>query len=365
LPVITVPHVYNASIPFKVLRCLMRSIRGYVGANRPEELPDHLPPVEPPSAGFIVQLFLVPAIIVAVVIGVYLLFGQMAAGETDWRQLVSDIKSDNPNVRWRAALNLAEALDAEASRREPSNELASNPEIATALNDLAVELLKSRSRQEEQQQQLQFMLKAIGRMDAAEQVWPALREALGPSQETETRKQALQAAAMMAGRQRERQKVLEVPGLADAVIDASFDPEAVLRLHAAFTLGLLPGPAADARLSTLLEDHDEKTRVNAAIAFAREGSPRGLSVFRQALRDSEEWAKLPLDQQGGDHGFERQLILKNTLNAISVLAPRLTAGDRDELDRLLQSLEESLGDSALRLQVKAARLELEMAEGHA
>src|SRR6187200_1181568 len=75
--------------------------RGSTPAPADNALPEHLPPVEPPSAGFIVQLFLVPAIIVAAVIGLYLLFGKLAAGDTDWRQLVSDIKSDNPNVRWR------------------------------------------------------------------------------------------------------------------------------------------------------------------------------------------------------------------------------------------------------------------------
>ncbi|MDB4743672.1 hypothetical protein OAF98_04230, partial [Planctomicrobium sp.] len=64
-------------------------------------LPNDLPPVEPPSAGMIIQLFLVPAIIVAVIVGVYAAFGQLASQELDWRQLVTDVKSQNPHVRWR------------------------------------------------------------------------------------------------------------------------------------------------------------------------------------------------------------------------------------------------------------------------
>ena len=36
-------------------------------------LPEDLPPVEPPSAGFILQLFLIPGLIVAVVFGVWCL----------------------------------------------------------------------------------------------------------------------------------------------------------------------------------------------------------------------------------------------------------------------------------------------------
>jgi hypothetical protein len=47
---------------------------------RHASIPADLPPVEPPTAGFIVQLFVLPAVIVAVVIVVWLLFGKLAAG---------------------------------------------------------------------------------------------------------------------------------------------------------------------------------------------------------------------------------------------------------------------------------------------
>ena len=50
-----------------------------------------LPDVQPPSAGFIVQLFVVPAVIVMVIVAVYVLFGRLASGEADWRQLVTEI----------------------------------------------------------------------------------------------------------------------------------------------------------------------------------------------------------------------------------------------------------------------------------
>ena len=43
------------------------------------ELPSQPPPVEPPSAKFIVQLFVVPGLIVAVIVGAWLLFGKHTA----------------------------------------------------------------------------------------------------------------------------------------------------------------------------------------------------------------------------------------------------------------------------------------------
>ncbi|MEZ6061328.1 MAG: hypothetical protein R3C19_13370 [Planctomycetaceae bacterium] len=69
-------------------------------ARPPEDLrPEELPPVEPPSAGFIVQLFLIPALIVAAVIGVWALFGKLADSKTDWKQLVSELGSSNEHRR--------------------------------------------------------------------------------------------------------------------------------------------------------------------------------------------------------------------------------------------------------------------------
>jgi hypothetical protein len=51
---------------------------------KPPALPE-LPPVELPSAGFVVQLFVIPAVVVVVVILVWLLFGKLAGGERDAR----------------------------------------------------------------------------------------------------------------------------------------------------------------------------------------------------------------------------------------------------------------------------------------
>ena len=43
-------------------------------SNQPVNPDDSLPPVEPPSAAFLVQLFLVPGIIVAIIVCVWLAF---------------------------------------------------------------------------------------------------------------------------------------------------------------------------------------------------------------------------------------------------------------------------------------------------
>ena len=99
-----------------------------------------LPQVQPPSAGFIVQLFVVPAVIVMIIVGVYLLFGRLVSGEADWRQLVTDVRSENTHVRWRSALTLAQVLQDDGLRKEKGQQLASTPEVAIALTEVLTDL---------------------------------------------------------------------------------------------------------------------------------------------------------------------------------------------------------------------------------
>src|SRR5215217_2371109 len=86
-----------------------------------------LPPVEAPSAGFIVQLFVIPAVIVAVVIVVWLLFGKLAGGERDAMEYVRLLRS--PDAHWRAAYELASLI-----QNDPK--LASDPKLLGELTDL-------------------------------------------------------------------------------------------------------------------------------------------------------------------------------------------------------------------------------------
>src|SRR5262245_59247965 len=86
-----------------------------------------LPPVETPSAGFIVQLFLIPAVVVAVVIVVWLLFGKLAGGERDAQEYVRMLRSSDAN--WRAAFELASLIQNDAR-------LASDAVLLGELSDL-------------------------------------------------------------------------------------------------------------------------------------------------------------------------------------------------------------------------------------
>src|SRR5271170_1140541 len=80
----------------------------------PGPLPD-LPRVEPPSAGFVVQLFVIPAAVVVVVIIVWLLFGKLASGERDAMEYVRQLRSPTGHARiGRVAFELASLIQNDA-----------------------------------------------------------------------------------------------------------------------------------------------------------------------------------------------------------------------------------------------------------
>ncbi|MGV2341253.1 MAG UNVERIFIED_CONTAM: hypothetical protein LVR18_47135 [Planctomycetaceae bacterium] len=125
--------------------------------------PEDLPPVTPPSAGFIVQLFVIPALIVLGVVSVWALFGKLADSGSDWQQLVAELGGGNEHRRWRAAQELAQLLHNE--RLAPPTEteaLSVNPAVARALSELLKESLASASTTPETIMQQEFLARALG-----------------------------------------------------------------------------------------------------------------------------------------------------------------------------------------------------------
>jgi hypothetical protein len=69
-----------------------------------------LPPVVPPTGGFIAQLFLVPGLIVAGAVLLLLGLGWLVGGARTPEQFLANLDNANPEVRWRAADDLAQVL---------------------------------------------------------------------------------------------------------------------------------------------------------------------------------------------------------------------------------------------------------------
>lgn len=325
---------------------------------RPALPAGELPAVEPPSAGFIMQLFLIPALIVLVVVGVWALFGKLAQGEQDWRALVAEIGHPNEHRRWRAANGLAQLLRVDEQLGDKGQQLARNPEIATTLVDMLEEQLRQRSQREADVIQQAFLALTLGRLDSPAIVLPVLQQAIAPEQQRDVRKSALQSIIIIAGRAAESDETFDHPELVDDLIEISSESDALFRQMAAYALGLVPGPRAEARLIVLLNDADEKARVDAAIGLARRSSTAGLSVFKSVLSD----AATPFnaaDVQGktddekrrfaAEREFEHFYVVKNVLKAVDDLAAVLDDSDRSDLAALIAPIAESHRYSELRI----------------
>jgi hypothetical protein len=85
-------------------------------------LPEHgLPPVQPPTGQMILRLFLVPLLILAVLVGLFLLgpvlqgwfnrlTGRAPGDSRSAEQFLRDLDNENSEIRWRAASDLAQVL---------------------------------------------------------------------------------------------------------------------------------------------------------------------------------------------------------------------------------------------------------------
>ncbi|MDB5385196.1 MAG: hypothetical protein JWM11_842, partial [Planctomycetaceae bacterium] len=163
-------------------------------------LPEELPPVQPPSAGFIAQLFLIPGLIVLAIILVWSLVSRMASIEQDWRSLVLDIQSPHPHVRSRAIFGLAQQLSADQNSTDPGPKLCDSVDVAKQLSDLLEKELKSGTGDDNAKKQQAILAQTLALFHTPETVLPTLVHAMQPEHDEEVRTNALKAIAVIAGR---------------------------------------------------------------------------------------------------------------------------------------------------------------------
>lgn len=321
-------------------------------------IPEDLPPVQPPSAGFIVQLFVIPALIVMAIMAVWLLFGRLASGEQDWRELVVELRHTNPHRRWRAAHGLAQLLNADQRGGMAGERLSANRELALALANVLQSELERGGQTDEDLKHEAFLARTLGLFDLPDVVFPALQQGLQPGNDPEVRKNALGAIAVLT----DRMATAKTGGPSDLfvpdLLTAAGDADPVLRRLTAFTLGFFPQEAAVERLDSLLDDGDKDTQINAAIGLARQGDPRGERVFREVLESATRAAPA-----AGQDEYERFVALKNVLTAIERLAPKFDADRRQALIAQIKPIADGYREPKIRIVAQQALTALEAAKG--
>jgi HEAT repeat protein len=290
-----------------------------------------LPPVEPPSARFILQLFVVPGVIVTIIVLVWLLFNWLAQMGSDPTKYVAALRG-NSKFRWQAAASLADLLtDAR------NVELKADRRLAQDLANMLADELQESTGTEEQIMLEVFLCRALGEFSVAEAV-PPLVEAAGRtrSEDISVRRAALEGLAVFASNPSARDNPMTTE-IDAALVRAAADTDPQIRSVAAFALGVLGDASSIEHLRKMVIDVYPDVRYNAATGLARQGDPAGLNVILEML-DPDEQASLKLETEEQSRDAKRNLIATNGLQAALTIYATLPADDqkkvREAFDRL-------------------------------
>lgn len=332
------------------------------------DLSDDLPPVQPPSAAFIFQLFLFPALIVLGVVAIWLMFGLISSGEQDWQRLVQEMQSQNLQIRNRAMNGMAEVLKRDLMRGEQGQHLRTNREIAQVMSDQLMSELRKNSTSKEAVAIQLYLIYALQYLDTVDLTTPALVMAMEPGREVDLRKSAVFSLGQIAGRALEKLQPLESPAAVESLIQMTSDQIPVLRHSATFALGVFQSYDVTQQLEVLLQSGDPLVRINAAIALARQKSAAGYPVIVDSLK-SAEFTEVKSPNQtpeeaakAANQTAEQFLILKNILQAVNDLAAKLDANQRQELVPLLEKLSASHPEERIRINAASALIALKAAQ---
>jgi len=275
---------------------------------------DSLPPVEPPSAAFLVQLFLVPGLIVAIIVCVWLAFHWLAHLGNDPQAYVRTLQRDNEG-RWQAALNLANDL-----RGPDGGGLKQDESLARELGRILAEEAKSGRTGEQSETLRSYLCRALGEF-AVPAAAPPLVERAGDASDPQTARAAVEALAVLAtnlvaaGR-----PFSDAQGVTAAVLNASQSDDVPLRSAAAFTLGVLGGEAATERLLTLAGDTVDDIRFNAALGLARQGRGEAYEGLGEMLALPDlPTAEADADAAAQSQRYKRALVVVNALRGVALL----------------------------------------------
>lgn len=320
---------------------------------------DALPPVEPPNAAFLVQLFVVPAIIVSIIVFVWLAFHWLAQLGNDPEAYVRTLRRANEG-RWQAALNLANDLRGPAGGTL-KNDTRLAGELASILRD---EVGSGRPRGgghtgEQSRTLCGYLCRALGEFAVPEAAAPLIDRA-GDDDDPQTARAAVEAIAVLSANLAAAGRSFADPAaVGTAVRRASLADDAGLRSAAAYTLGVLGGDDALARLEQLLDDSGEDVRFNAAVGLARQGSDASWETLSEMLALPDPPVQVG-DEAAQATRYRRVLIVVNALKAIGLLMDESSQTPPDAVaDRVAALGNDPVGDvraAANAVSAKIARL---------
>ncbi|MGI9428372.1 MAG: HEAT repeat domain-containing protein, partial [Bythopirellula sp.] len=293
--------------------------------------------------GFIIQLFVVPAVIVLAVVLLWLLVTTLATqGDQDPTKIVAALRSSN-QARWQKADELANMLRLE--KRYP--ELKRNAELASQLAVLLDEEVTAGLDDKNSISLRYYLCRVLGEFYVDDGLEVLLKTARADP-ERDVRREAVNALAVLSHGMREQEpsKKLDHPELIETFSALANDPDDLIRSQAAFALGVLVlSPEADPQLLTeleqLVDDLYSDARYNAALGLARQGNLRAVNAVAEMFDPEALSMNTASEKTPALQAFKRDTIVKNALDATQLLSKKNPGVELQELNRALEAFVKS------------------------
>lgn len=277
---------------------------------------NQLPPVKPPTAGLLMQLFFVPMIIVTIIVGVWLAFGWLAQSGRNPEQLAASLEQLN-NGSWQDAHSLSTLL-----QHPRQKELRKNSELAGKLSETLTGLLEEENLvlSPHRHQLATYLCQALGKFEVDTGI-ESLMKAV-QYDDFEIRRNAVEGICQLAGKMSDlgANHPNLVPSLQTPAMDRPEVPDrekeiqyGEARCASAFALGLIGGDDAIQTLVFMLGDPYPEARYNAATGLARSGDNRAIPRLVEMLKiDNEEALKYEAASETM-RDFKRNVVILNGL----------------------------------------------------
>lgn len=250
--------------------------------------PDELIEVKKPTSLLIAQFFLFPLIIIAICIGIFLLFGYLTYEQKTAQEYLSDVRNGSELCcRWQSAYELSNMISSQKEKLRTTD----------FVNDLVKVYEGSREGDVRVRRYLALTMGHLGDPRAV----PALIEGLSDT-DSENQMNNLLALGSIGDKS-------ATPSIVQRL--TSTDP--AVRKMAAFVLSAIKDPAASRELEIALNDANDEVRWYAAIALAQINNAAGADVLMKLIDRGY------LDQLQGFTGEQKNQLLINAVKCLGIL----------------------------------------------
>jgi len=258
--------------------------------------------VKKPTSLLIAQFFLFPLIIIAICIGIFLLFGYMTYEQRSPTEYLSLIRTGSGTQRWQAAYELSNMITRDKQK--------------VAGQDFAKDVIAVyRNSRDDDPRVRQFLAVTMGQIGDKRAI-PALMDGLNDPQ-IENEISTLLALGLIGDN-------AAVPG----VLKQLQNKEPAVRKMAAYVLGAIKDPSAIHDLQVALNDDSQDVRWHAAMSLAEMNDATGAGILVNLIDRSQ------VDRMDGMTPEQKSELMVNAVKCLGILKYEAA---KDKLQTLSQT----------------------------